>query len=404
MNTRKSLFFLFFCCSLPLFTGCGTLSRMETDLEEAAVARYARSGDLQAEVDTLARPLIEKGVTPGLVVGVLRPDGTRSSFGYGVTERNGDRRPDGGTLFAIGSTSKGFLSAVAAVLVQEGRLAWDDTLEALLPEDVALSPDAKKITLEQLATHRSGLPRQPFTLRFAAYFMQHLFTGENFYRHLDRDYLLNYLGRFRASARDRPRYSNIGYGVLGCVLEERTGQPLATLAREKLLHPLGLHATGYDPDPLQKNRARARGHAGDQPKLVRRGSRVPEWPFSDAMLGSAGLYSTADDMLAFAHAHLSSTEEEALDRALQDSRSVRAWHEGTGRAPAWVVEEVAGYEFTYQFGVTGGFSSYIGMNVDQKTAVVVLQNCLNWTGSIGHRLLLLMARAEESGPALCSAP
>lgn len=82
-------------------------------------------------------------------------------FGYGVTIRNGVARPDGDTLFAVGSLSKGFLAAELALLVDEGVLTWDDTIAALAPGSAELSDDAKQVTLLQLATHTAGMPRQP---------------------------------------------------------------------------------------------------------------------------------------------------------------------------------------------------------------------------------------------------
>ncbi len=59
------------------------------------------------------------------------------------------------------------------------------------------------------------------------------------------------------------------------------------------------------------------------------------------------------------------------------------------------MDNVEGHEITYQIGFTGGYSAYIGMDVTNQTAVVVLQNSLNWSESIGHRLLLLMAHAAS---------
>ncbi len=380
------------CCPLFFMTACRTYSRIERHIDETAAMRYARTGDLQAEIDKLASPLIEEQRTPGFVVGVLFPDGATICSGFGVTSRHDGHRPDGETLFAIGSTSKGFLSALAAVLVQENMLSWDQTLKSLLPEETPLSCDAGKITLQQLTTHSSGLPRHPFTLRFTGYFLQYLFTGSNFYRHLDRDYVLNYLARFKAPSKCN-RYSNIAYGLLGHVLELRTGKNLETLMREKLLFPLQLDATGFDPSMLPGYNDRARPHAGDQPKFVCRGNPVPSWDYPDIMLGSAGLYSTAHDLLAYAHAHLQPPDRQPLHHALRDTLTKRPICSGGKRAPAWSVDHVDGHKITYQIGFTGGYSAYIGMDRLNKTAVVVLQNSLNWTESIGHRLLLLKAQA-----------
>ncbi len=67
--------------------------------------RYARTGDLRTEIETLARPLVEERRTPGLVVGVLLPDGAATCVGFGVAGPQDRHPPDGDTLFAIGSTN-----------------------------------------------------------------------------------------------------------------------------------------------------------------------------------------------------------------------------------------------------------------------------------------------------------
>jgi CubicO group peptidase (beta-lactamase class C family) len=384
--------------ALALLGACGSLSHMEIDATDAGRRRYAGGGDLQIEADSLALPLIEQKKTGAIVVGVLLPDGTRQSFGYGSTEAVGGHQPDGDTLFAIGSVSKGFLSATAAVLVQEGALGWDDTLEQLLPPGTPLSPAARRITLLQLASHTSGLPRQPLTPRTLFYLIEYLFTGENFYRHFDRDYLLGYLADFDgAPAAGAPVYSNIGYGLLGYVLELRSGKKVDRLVREKILEPLQLAHTGYAPEQLPGYAARAQGQAGDQPKFIRRGAPVPDWRFTDVMVGSAALYSSANDLLSVAAAHLRGSGDALRDRALQDTLAVRVERPEEAPALAWFVDQAGGRKITYQVGLVAGYSSYIGMDVPNKTAVVVLQNSFNWSNSVGHALLLRLAAREEGG-------
>lgn len=381
---------------------CGTLSRMEIDTDGVAAARLARSGALKAEVDGLAQPLIASGETTGLVVGVLLPDGSEQFHGYGVTEQGG-QRPDGKTLFAIGSLSKGFLGGTAAILVEEGKLRWDDTLATLLPSHVLLSDDAKKITLRQLVTHTSGLPRQPFTGRTLAYFVEYLFTGKSFYRHFDRDYLLNYLATFKKSGADKPQYSNIGYGLLGYIMELRSGQRVDGLVQEKLLKPLELGNTGYVPTALPGYAERARGHAGDQPKMIRRGQPVPDWEFTDVMSGSAALYSNASDLLGYAKAHLYPSGNSVRDQALRETLKVHYDRPTEAAATGWIVDEIDGRKITYQIGLVAGYTAYLGMDVESKTTVVVLQNNFNWTNRIGHRLLLRLAHARERQTRVASA-
>ncbi|WP_229448150.1 serine hydrolase [Massilia sp. CF038] len=373
---------------------CGTLSRMELDTDAAPAQRLAASSDLKAEVDGLAQPLIERGENTGLVVGVLAADGQAQYFGYGVTAQGGNR-PDGDTLFAIGSLSKGFLGGTTAILVEEGALGWDETLATLLPAHVKLSDDARRITLRQLVTHTSGLPRQPFTPETLRYFIEYLFTGKSFYRHFDRDYLLNYLATFKKSGEARPQYSNIGYGILGAILELRSGQRIDALVHQKILTPLQLDHTGYVPAALPGYATRARGHAGDQPKMIRRGQPVPDWEFTDVMSGSAALYSNAHDLLAYARAHLYPGADALRDRALRNSLQVQFARPQEAAATAWIVDEIEGRKITYQIGLVAGYTAYIGMDVESRMAVVVLQNNFNWTNRIGHRLLLRMVHAQQ---------
>ncbi|MFL6656457.1 MAG: serine hydrolase domain-containing protein [Massilia sp.] len=380
---------------LAILTGCGTLSRMEVDPDAGPAMALARSGDLKMEVDRLVQPLIDKGETTGMVVGVLSPDGASQFFGYGVTSQLDGRRPDGNTLFAIGSLSKGFLGATTAILVQEGALRWDDTLETLLPKDVVLSPDAKKITLLQLATHTSGLPRQPFTPETMRYFLEYLFTGNSFYRHFTRPYVLDYMASFKGPGEVKPQYSNIGYGLLGYILEQRTGKQIDVLVSEKMLQPLHLERTGYAPAQLPGYAERARGHAGDQPKFIRRGQPVPDWEFTDIMRGSAALYSSASDLLGYARAHLYASGDAVRDAALRETLKVRFERPVEAAATSWIVDDIDGRKITYQVGLVAGYTAYLGMDVQNRTTVVVLQNNFNWNNRIGHRLLLRMARAAD---------
>ncbi len=384
---------------LMALSGCGTLSRMELDADETPARRLALSGDLKAEVDSLAQPLIDRKETTGMVVGVLRADGSEHFYGYGVTARDGGR-PDGNTLFAVGSLSKGFLGATASILVREGKLDWNDTLETLLPPGTALSTDARKITLLELVTHTSGLPRQPFTIETLRYFIEYLFTGKSFYRHFDRDYLINYLATFEKEkgAGTRPQYSNIGYALLGYAMELRTSEKVDALVHKKLLEPLKLDHTGYVPEQLPGYATRALGHAGDQPKMIRRGQPVPDWKFTDVMSGSAALYSNASDLLGYAGAHLHESGDGVRDTALRDTLKVHFDRPSEAAAMAWIVDDINGHKITYQIGLVAGYTAYIGIDVACKTSVVVLQNNFNWTNHVGHRLLMRMAPGCKPAP------
>jgi CubicO group peptidase (beta-lactamase class C family) len=385
-------------------SACGTLSKQQIDPPARIQHEVATPGDLRAQVDALAQPLIDCKRTPGIVIGVLSADGRKQVFGYGVSDFLSGTRPDGETLFAVGSLSKGLVGNLAAMLVQDGLLGWDDDLEQLLPVGTPLSEDARAITLLQLATHSAGLPRQPMTPRTLGYFIEYLFTGNSFYRHFDQAYLLDYLADFSKPWQVAPQYSNIGYALLAHVLELRSGKSIDELTAERILGPLRLSNTSYQPQQLAGYAERARGHAGDQPKFVRRGHPVPDWQFSDILHGSAALYSNADDLLDYAAAHLHGSGDAQRDAALRDSLRVRLERPREAPAIAWMVDTIHGQRLTYQVGLVAGYSSYLGLDTRHKTAVVVLQNSFNWSNSIGHRLLLRMAHNLDRQQELASVP
>lgn len=375
---------------VPLFflSACGTLSTWHVD--PGNLTAHQDSGNLGEEVDAIAGSLVHQGQTPGLIVGLLLPDGSTRFFGYGTTEQGGGEVPGPDTLFAVGSLSKGFLGGVTSTLVQDGQLSWSDSLATLLPPEVPLSPDAARISVEQLATHSSGLPRQAATLRTLSYFAEYLFTGDNFYRHLDRDHVLDALADFSAPAKAEPQYSNIGYGILGYALERKTGQSVDTLLAERITGPLRLTHTGYAPELLPGYASRARGYAGDQPKFIHRGEPVPDWHMTDMMRGSAALYSSAHDLLDFAAAHVRQ-DGSPLNTALADTLRTRIPRSHEAASVAWISDDVAGTRITYQVGLIAGYTSYLAVNPNNHTAVVVLQNAFNWDYSAGHKLMLLLA-------------
>lgn len=392
---RRALGALLRCGALGLLlSSCTDMASVEFDATDANALRYAQSGDLRGEVDSVVQPLLAQGDTPGAEVGILLPDGSMRFFGYGVADRDTGRAPDADTLFAVGSLSKAFLGTIADLLVQEGRLSWDDTLGDVMPADATPSRDARAITLLQLATHTSGLPRQPYTLPMMLPFLRYLFTGESFYDPLDRDFVFDYLFDFSAPSTVGYEYSNIGYGLLGYAIEHKTGLTLDALLQRDIVAPLGLTETGYVPEDLPGYALRAHGYAGDQPKFIRRGAPVPDWTFTPLMRGSAALYSSARDLLIFARAHFAAPAT-PLGRAMIDTLRVRLLRPRESVAIDWTVDNVDGEEISYVLGVVAGYTSYLGLDTRHRIAVVALQNSFNWDESVGGRLLVRLARAQD---------
>lgn len=381
---------------LPLLlTSCGTLSEMQVEESPQAVKQLACTKNIDGMVDGIVSQYIKKEKASGLAIGIIRNDGTSRTWGYGYTDAVKAHKIDGETLFALGSISKGVTGEVVAGLVEKGLLKWDDKLSDLLPKNTPLSDDAKNITLLQLATHTSGLPRQNMNKDMLQSFLKYLYTGDNFYNELDSDAVLNDLSSFKRPQTPEPQYSNLGYALLGYILKLKTGEDIQQLSYDFIFRSLKMGSTSFHGPTLKAYPYRAIGHAGDQPKFIRRGKVVPDWYFTNNMVAAANLYSKVDDLLKYLRAHITDSEPSELNSAIRVSEKIYFERNIEAANIAWVTDHKDNQVITYQVGYIGGYSSYIGFDKKHKNAVVVLQNSFNWSNYIGHDLLLKMAMADD---------
>ena len=172
---------------------------------------------------------------PGLVAAVKLPDGSVWYGAEGVLWPGGpEATPD--TPFAWGSITKTFVAALTLRAATAGQLGLDQTIDAWLPE----IRGADRITVRMLLAHRSGL---------FDYFQHKDYPGLVFERPGHAWTIDGDPGPQRTAASSRPgrgfSYSNTNYVLLGLILEQVTGQPLATLIHDQLLAPLGMDQTVF---------------------------------------------------------------------------------------------------------------------------------------------------------------
>ncbi len=201
---------------------------------------------------------------------------------------HGDFPPDK-LLFEIGSISKVFTSLLLAQAVIEKRVTLDTSLKQLLPEHNYTSPEVANITLRQLATHTSGLPRLPGILSLGA-------EQLNPYAHFDRATLDTALVHtiIPDSGPHPWSYSNYGAGLLGDLLSRTYEKPWPELVQEKICIPLGLIDTTVSLSPDQQKRFTLPHHDSE---------KVKPWTFQ-ALAGAGALRSTAADLITFGQALL----------------------------------------------------------------------------------------------------
>ena len=206
-------------------------------------------------------------------------------------------------IFEIGSISKVFTGLLLADAVESGKLRLDTTLAELLgPRQKFADPNVARITLQQLATHTSGLPRLPDNMG------PNPDSADDPYAAYGRKQARAYLTKAKLAG-DPPypaSYSNYGMGLLGDLLAEASGKSWEELVKEKITGPLGMPDTVVVLNAEQQSRL-APPYSGSKENH--------SWTFQ-AMAGAGALRSTAADMLRFGEA-LIDPSKTPLDRAIR---------------------------------------------------------------------------------------
>lgn len=331
----------------------GELMRIPTIIALLIMAATSPAEEfrLHADVESGLREAIERGDMRAAVVG-LYDRGATSTVTLGRVGADDDRKPDADTAFEIGSITKVFTSLLAEAQVEAGRIAWDDPVSRYLP-DVEFASDAvAAITLRELASHTSGLPRIPDNMA-----MEDPLDPFNGY---EDDDLLAYLGGMDTESLTREyAYSNLGAGLLGYLAAATAGESYAEAMRRDVLAPLGLDDTAVGLPPRLEERVAA-GFS--------QGADMPNWSNFDALAGAGAIVSTLSDMLGFAEANLAGNER--MDDAL---RAVRA-SQGSGKTGlGWHIHDVAEDDRVFWHnGGTGGYASFFAIRPTTQTAVVIL--------------------------------
>ena len=271
--------------------------------------------------------------------------------------------------FQIGSVTKVVTSLLLATYVVEGELRLDQPVGELVDD---LRGPASGFTLEQLATHTSGLPRIPRGLWPRA-----LRRHPDPYADVDHEFLVESLARTRPRSRRRPRYSNLGAGLLGHALGRHAGTSYDAAVRDRVAGPLGMAATGCDPE------VRPPGH--------RRRGRPHDlaWSF-DALAGAGALWSSLADLQRFLAAQLDPP-------AGRLGEAVRLTHEP--RVPGRRMDVCLGWmrlhgrdgALLWHNGGTAGYRSFVG--VQDGSAVAVLSASDRSVDRLGIQLLRSLAAA-----------
>jgi CubicO group peptidase (beta-lactamase class C family) len=379
-------------------TGCRTTAIRHVSGVEAGIERVKAGGSVREEADLLVGALAARGKLNGMAIGIVLPDGSTQVYGYGSAGFDSSGKPpDGGSFFQIGSLSKLLLCALLQQLVDEGRMRYEDTVREILPTAVPCSKDIGEVTIQELVTHTAGLPRQPTDRIQWGSFQKYLLTGRNLYAHIDQDYLHRYLEscKLKPRAGRQFEYSNFGMGLLAHLIHVKTGENVEEMMVRRICEPLGMTNTVFTLSPAQQPRLTV-GHTGNHACWKFPNSRMPIWNMGEVMSPSAGLYSTVDDLLLFAKAHLGHTTNR-INSALLATQEVQVASPLGGQTLGWIMcpPEASRTPVLYKHGMLSGYCGYIGIGLESRVAVVILSNRFDWDERVGHNLILRLAGAFE---------
>ncbi len=320
----------------------------------------ALSTKLDSLVHHIALSKMQQTITPAMSIGVL--NGLKANFyNYGKTNLVDDLHPLSTTLYEIGSITKTFTAFILADAVVNKKVSLEDPITKFLPPSVASNSDLQAISLKQLANHSSGLPRLP----------SNAFEGANMadpYVNYDTSKLFTFLKSFKAVNKPGEKYvySNLGFGLLGVILENIYQQPLETLYQQIIFTPFKMKSS-YS-GRVKDSSVTAIGYNGKK-------EPTSYWNFT-SMAGAGSIKSNTEDLLRYAlqftmkpRTNSKTDPRIAMLESItfqKDYKNVSlAWHLENPGKPGQIMNHNGG---------TGGFRTEIDICADKKMAVVVLCN------------------------------
>jgi CubicO group peptidase (beta-lactamase class C family) len=349
-------------------------SQMERD-NSMAPPQQARGSSSDA-IGALLMERVDIGRdSVGYVASIGDADGTRLAT-YGISGAANGRPLDGDTIFEIGSVTKVFTALLLADMVARGELSLTEPVAKYLPREARPQPfDGKPITLLDLVTYTSGLPRLPANFSpkdpanpYADYTVAQLYQ-----------FVSNFAPRYYPGS--QYEYANLGFGLLGHVLALRAGRSYEELVVSRICAPLGLDDTRITLTAEMRERL-AQGHDASL-------HDVPAWDIP-TLAGAGALHSTANDLMRFVDV-CRGQRETSLWPALASLLDVRRQTDkrGVSAAAGWFVETGHSDELVVKDGGTGGYAAFVGYSERTRTAAVLLSNAASWstTPALGRHLL-----------------
>lgn len=359
---KSALKFLFL---LPLVLRAGIFDWFESCSPKAEKAKEV----LQAYEPEIERMLKENRV-PGVAIGVIVDGHLIYAKGFGYRDMGKKLPVTKDTVFAIGSCTKAFTSFTMGTLVDEGLIHWDSpVIDALAEFRLWDQYATTNVTIRDLLTHRTGMPRHEFVWYNAK---------------MSKEEMLKRIRYLQPSSeiRERYQYGNLMYFTTGLAMERLSGKSWEELVKERVLEPLGMKHTNFSIETTQKGKNFAKPY-------VEKHGKLKEIPFRNlSLIGPAGgINANIEDMMKWIQMLLDDGVYQGKTlispTTLQEIQAPQVIVPGAPEtkesllyayAMGWGVLSYRGHYFITHDGVSDGFTTTAGILPAEKLGIVVLSN------------------------------
>ncbi len=233
---------------------------------------------------------------PALAVVVVKDGKICDRAATGVRKSDDRERVTTGDVFHIGSCTKSMTATLAAMLIEEGKLRWDTTIVEVFPRlKGKMDPQYEAVTVEQLLTHRGGVPGSPPPAAWTRAWEERGTPTQQ-----REEFIQAVLGQPPAAAPGTKMiYSNQGYAIAGAMLEKISGKPWEKLITERLFAPLQMKSAGFGPPGRTGRVDQPWGHTREEGKI--KPSQTDNPP---AIAPGGRVHCSLDDLAQYAMLHL----------------------------------------------------------------------------------------------------
>lgn len=322
---------------------------------------HAQASDPAHRVDSIFAD-VSGPTSPGCAVSVMRDGAPVYERGYGMANLSYGIPNTPRSVFHVASVSKQFTAMAVELLVDEGKVSWDDDIREYVPE----VPDfGTPITLRHLVHHTSGIRDQWSLLGMAGWRWEaDVVTQKDVLDITSRQTALNF------EPGERYLYSNTGFTLLAVVVERVSGQTLREFTTERIFEPLGMEQTHFHDDHQMLVRNRAWAYEPDDDGLWGWRNSIPDFD----VVGATSLFTTAHDMAAWDHNfYTGAVGGEAALRRLR-SRFVLTSGDTIGYAHGLGLGSHRGLRTEGHGGADAGYRSNFLRFPDEALSVAVLCN------------------------------